>query len=254
MATHGMLFITGTSRAGTTTMADFLRADRRIVMGRERFAWRLKEPGAFLPALFEKRRFCLEYQPADSHHAKHQPYYGEAFEYFDAAQWVGDKLPSLVAYYDVLYAQFPECRVIYMLREPLAVAESYQRRADETRRRLNAGESDERRWPADRGWEAAVDEWNTAMRATLARIDQHPIRIMDYETLYRKPEPLVGLYAFLGLSLPRAMVDLWSEKGRERDAIESKRTSLFDDATRAAIDRAADWASYERMKALSVDA
>ncbi|MDD9942375.1 MAG: sulfotransferase [Myxococcales bacterium] len=246
LVTKGHLFITGSSRSGTTTMADFLRCDRRIVMGRERYAWRLKQPGAFTPALFEKQRFCLEFSSEDSHHARPQPYYRQAWAYFDDAIWIGDKLPRLTEYYDVLDRWFPDCRVIHMLREPYAVALSYQRRADATRRRGGAGRRD---WPVERGWQAAMAEWNSANRNTLENLRRgRPVFVLDYEGLYRQGLQLQRLYDFLGLALPTAMVEQWQASGSERDGIEARRTEPDDIALREAVDAATDHASYQALK------
>ena len=57
--TKKFLFVGGISRSGTSTMAELLRAHPAIAMGRECYARLFREGDAFVPALFEKERFCL---------------------------------------------------------------------------------------------------------------------------------------------------------------------------------------------------
>lgn len=246
------LFITGTARSGTTTFADFIRHDRQIIMGRERYAWRLRTPGAFTRSLFERRRFCLEYRRDDSHQVKHQPYYGEANEYFEDAAFVGDKLPALALDYRPLDGEFDGCKVIYMLREPYGVATSYQRRAERSRELIAKGEPAERKWPVDRGWEVAVDEWNLSMRNTLERLAHHPVFVLDYDRLYRDLGVLQALYDFLELPLDELLAAVWLEQGRERSEIEAKRDS--DEPVAAigpGIRARADFQAYRALLALA---
>src|SRR5688500_6857116 len=101
------LFVVGTARSGTSSMATLLRAHPAIAMRRERYAWRFRQAASFNPSLFEKARFCLQYAPADSHHARHQPYYQELYPRFDDCLYVGDKLPSLYLRYDSVIETFP---------------------------------------------------------------------------------------------------------------------------------------------------
>lgn len=242
---QGKLFITGTSRSGTTVLADFLRTDQRIVMGRERFAWRLKRPGEFTTSLFEKDRFCLEFSAEDSHHSKHQAYYLNAWHYFESASWIGDKLPRLPQYYDTLYRAFPDCRVVYLARDPIEVADSFQRRSEETARKLStSGASSRRMWSAERGWAHAITEWNTAVRNTLDRTETNPICVVRYDQLFVDPDALEGLYSFLGLEPTDDTVHRWRAMGRRRSEIEAVRRPSLDEAARGAVHDRADWRNY----------
>jgi len=246
---QGLLFITGTARSGTTSMANFLRRDPRIVMGRERYGWRLRDRTEFTPALFEKDRFCLEYQPDDSHHLQHHPYYTEAYAYFDEARWVGDKIPALFRNYDLLFSRFKGARVIYMARELHGVAESYQGRANQTLQRVRQNESVERAWPPDRGWEEAVTDWNTSVHNTVERLGTEAIHILDYDRLYRDGDTLEALYRFLELPVEEPTRRVWATMENRRAGIEANRVNILDEATHAVIEERADIEAFERLKA-----
>lgn len=246
-----VLFVTGTSRSGTSTMADFLRGDRRIVMGRERYADVL-DRGELSPKHFERDRFLFGFRLDDSHHLVHQPYYAAAAEYFEQARWVGDKLPNLFEHYDTIFAAFPNARIINMLRDPLSVAQSFQKRADATKKLQNQGEPIEHRWPVDRGWQAGVEEWNQSIREVLRIVDERSIFVLDYATLYRDHSTLEGLYNFLGLDLTPTIRELWNEKGVQRDEIEVIRAQNKD--AREIIDQVnaqADWDGYQKLVAIA---
>jgi hypothetical protein len=228
-------------------MADFLRVDTRIVMGRERYAW-VNARGEMQPEHFSRHRFCLDFRLNDSHHQVHQPYYGEAAQYFDSALWVGDKLPNLFETYDQFFDRFANASVIYMLREPIAVATSYQARADATKKALAQGASQERLWPVDRGWESGVDEWNHSVRATLERLETKRFLIVDYDALYRDIRQLVYLYQFMNMDAPPHILDTWSRKSEEREEIESRRAAPVPSPHIEAIRKRADWNALALLK------
>src|SRR5690606_10509114 len=64
-------------------------------------------------------------------------------------RYVGDKAPLYVRQLGYLRRVFPTCRLVVLLRNPVDVAASYQRRADDP--------ADH--WPEENGWDLAVDHW-----------------------------------------------------------------------------------------------
>lgn len=249
-SSHGFLFIAGTARSGTTTVADYLRLDRRIVIGRERYAYVL-ERGDLTPAHFAKNRFLVDFRLDDSHHQKLQPYYSDAADYFEDAIWVGDKLPRLFMHYAYFFARFPNASVIYCLRDPVHVALSFERRAEETRALARAGRTIERRWPPNRGWREGVVEWNRSIKETLRLQSEHRFFVMDYARLYRDEAALNALYRFLGLRLQPHLIAAWEEKAAERRGIEADRRHPGDGRQIAEIKALADWQSYEALVSIS---
>ena len=81
----------------------------------------------------------------------------EAKSKFDSAIYVGDKVPQLYRRLRHIDEAFPGCTVIYIVRDPLHVASSWQRRAD----------ANNDPWPERNGFQQAVVEWNESLRFAL---------------------------------------------------------------------------------------
>lgn len=206
-------------------MANLLRSHPRIAMGRERFAWRLRK-GEFTPALFERDRFCLDFRRDDSHHTSLDDYYSSLHGRFDQCVYVGDKNPELHAHYDHVLRTFPGCRLIYMARDPVEVATSFQRRAERTARivKRNPLKPDlDRLWPADQGWRSAIGAWNDAVKATLALGKSARLFVADYRHLFTNEDFLGRLFAFLELEPTPEVRNHWIESAAWRLQIEARR-------------------------------
>ena len=144
------LFITGTSRSGTSIMADCLRSHHMIAMGRERYAYRYRNSGEFTPQLFNKSRFCLNFSPKDSHHTKLDPYYKNIYSYFENCDYVGDKLPYMAQDYRPVINYFQKHKILYMARSINEVSSSFEARA-----KLAKKNPDKTKWPKERdGYES----------------------------------------------------------------------------------------------------
>ena len=175
------LFACGVGRSGTTALCEALNLHDKIVMGIERYKYRMigklfSENG---PDLFKKDRF-FDYQPEDTNlridSDRYGPVYAAARAKFDDVVYVGDKTPGLYKKLPMLQEHFPGCKVIYILRAPDTVAFSWQNRADK------GGAS----WPAHNGYEVAVEEWNRSLRI----VEQHmpnwgdKLILVNYETTF----------------------------------------------------------------------
>jgi hypothetical protein len=200
-------------------------------MGRERYAWRFKTETEFAPALFKKRRFCLEYSPEDSHHTLLQPYYAELYARFDQCLYVGDKLPNLYRRYRYVLETFPNCHIIYMARNVFDVAASFDRRARQSARKLESDPTADpaRLWPVDRDWRRAVEEWNESVVQTSAVSESTKLLVVDYDRLYADQALLEKLLAFLGLDPVPELMDAWSAGGEQKRRIEATRELPFDE-------------------------
>lgn len=155
------LFVCGTGRSGTTAMTRLLNTHPDIVVGVERFKTRLLQADdeEDLAVLFTRERY-FDYDPADTNVDYRRSYRNDmarAARKFDDAVYVGDKVPNLYRRLDFIAAKFPDCRFIYMLRDPLHVAASWQVRA--------LDESDG--WPAENDYRQAVADWNESVRIAL---------------------------------------------------------------------------------------
>jgi hypothetical protein len=186
-------FIAGCSRSGTTALTQLVNLHPDVAIGYERFAL-LARAGRLTPDLFETGRF-LDFQDGDSHW---KTYAGKAkrervLHKYHAAKVIGDKIPQLVDELDQL-AAFADPRMIFIVREPFAVAKSFDSRA------RNARDG----WLNDRDFRVAVKEFNDAMTNIIAyAATGRPYLLLDYDGLFGRREGLEDIWAFLGVDPAR---------------------------------------------------
>lgn len=194
----------------------------KIAIGIERFK---KVRGVeFLPNLFDRDRF-FDFRPDDTN----TPPPTFSPEKYDAAEWVGDKVPHYYRKARPIFARFPGARMIYILRDIDAVAASWQARADKKRDS----------WPERNGSLAAVVEWNKANATALDYSQSHPDRfhVISYERMFSgSPETASALFGVLGLSLT-SEIEAECSKATARDSAKPKMEGADRDLYRALLDR-----------------
>lgn len=175
---RGHLFVCGVPRSGTTALARCLNRHRRVVLGIERYRRALLDSSseADYCRLFDKDRF-FDFRPSDGSayaalllprsthlNGRFAPVsewpkqlYDVAREKYDSVFYVGDKIPSLYRRAPFLRERFPGCKVVFLLRNPVAVALSWQARADNSRDK----------WERRAGFAEGIAEWNKALRAAM---------------------------------------------------------------------------------------
>ena len=177
---RGHLFVCGVRRSGTTALARCLNRHRRIALGIERYRHAFVDSNSEVDyrGLFDKDRF-FDFRPSDrSAYAKSlrpdqrdtdpkggamqvpewpKQLYDDACRKYDSVFYVGDKIPDLYRRTPFLREKFPGCKVIFLLRDPVAIALSWQVRADNTRDK----------WSHRAGFAEAIVEWNKALTATM---------------------------------------------------------------------------------------
>lgn len=220
-------FICGGARSGTSAMADLLRAHPQIAMGRERYAFLLRDGHPYEPHLFEKDRFCLDHRPDDSHHRLVQPYYAELHARFDQCTMVGDKLPNLWEGYDRVLQYFPNCKVIYMLRNVFHVAQSFQGRCDQAMKQNLNPNLPNNPWPESRDWKRGVEEWNLSLEETLKHPRSRDFHVFPYEHLFSQDELLDDLFYYLDLPVDLAVKEEWKASQAIRLELEANRSLRF---------------------------
>ncbi|MHA7816335.1 MAG: sulfotransferase [Pseudohaliea sp.] len=189
------LFVCGCARSGTTALAQLVGSDRRVLLGIERYAKLARDRFAIDPEHLQPARFArIEdgdtfYDSFDGRH-----YWDERFSDKLAGRlalaYVGDKKPILYRFWRELFQRFPNARLLFIYRDPLAVARSWERRA-----RVPGGN-----WPRARDAGAAIDEWNHSCACIRDAVAAgHPVGILSYEHLFNA-EWMDRLFAWLQLT------------------------------------------------------
>lgn len=178
----GHLFVCGVARSGTTALARCLNRHRGIVLGIERFRRALiASNAADCDGLFDKDRFfdfrrsdnaaytsaaarLTEEQEATVNGGQIVPasgwprrLYDDACAKYDNALYIGDKIPVLYRRARFLRETFPGCKLVFLVRAPVAVGMSWQVRAD------NPASP----WPRRNGFSEAIAEWNSALKTMM---------------------------------------------------------------------------------------
>ncbi len=220
------LFIAGCPRSGTSALAFLLNEHPHVALGFERYK-RVRaqlDPFHFTPAQF----FAPVLAETDIR--------GELLYARLRARWegggvsvVGDKVPLYTRVLPQLLARFPQARVAVLVRDPLAVARSFARRAADP----------EDWWPAENDHRLAVKMWNETLAAVRAVDEERaggkgkekaPTRgaegaaLLPYEALLSGDERwLEWLLGFAGLPWStrvqdeyRRLADRWSERAGSR--------------------------------------
>ncbi|TPE48797.1 sulfotransferase family protein [Amaricoccus solimangrovi] len=207
-------FLTGCSRSGTTALTQLVNRHPDVAIGYERYRL-LAQAGGLRPELFEPDRF-RDFREGDGSWKSYAGMEKRAhvLNKAHAARVVGDKIPHLVDALDQLDV-FPDARVIFIVREPFGVAKSFDARA----------RSQQGGWPADRDFQAAVQDFNRAMANILAYARRgKPYLLLEYDGLFLRREGLREIWEFLGVD-PAALPDLEDIFGRASGMAEANRSA-----------------------------
>jgi hypothetical protein len=235
------LFIAGCPRSGTSAAAFLLNEHPRVALGFERFkrTRALLEPFHFTPAQF----FSPVLAETD---IRGELLYRRLRERWrgGAVTVVGDKVPLYWRVLPELLERFPRGRLVLLVRDPVDVAASFDRRARDPRDW----------WPAENDRTLAVAMCNEALaRVRDAERAGHGERIflLPYEPLLAGEERwLHALLSFLGLppsahaaAEHRRLARRWSERRSEVAEpglavyVESHRAPALGEWARARMER-----------------
>ena len=196
-------FVFGCPRSGTTYFHSIMAWHPAIALGLERFSKRMLTR-ALMPYDFDRRRFfCMEAGDTWYKHLSQFP--GQqrlCEEHYDAAEYVGDKVPLGYEVFDHLITHFSDARFVVLVRNVFDVAASYERR----RRGIT-------HWDQEWGPRKAVEHWNASLRAILEYAKVAQILPLLYEDLTATEATLDGVAEFLAID-PKPLRLRWQTKLR----------------------------------------
>ena len=246
LAGHGsprQLFVCGANRSGTTALARLLNTNPNVVIGIERYRKRLMNvTDGDHRCLFSKDRY-FTYLPSDTNVDFNTAYPVEtetAKRKFDTALYVGDKVPQLYRRLQFIGPAFPNCYVIYIIRDPVNVAASWQRRA----------EANNDPWPQRNGYQQAVVEWNESVRFAM-RARQHlgnRLICLSYDRLFGQRRWLVWRELMKRLQLPTQPDETTKRFLQNAHRRAGKKREFSADILQY-VSRSADYVSYAKFLA-----
>jgi hypothetical protein len=246
VATPKHLFICGCPRSGTTALWSLLTFHPQVVLGVERYVHHAFRKGSLNPALFQRDRF-FRIEPGDTFYpdlAGFNPYYRLAEQRFDQATYVGDKGPPYYLEYETIEQNFEDAHIVFILRNIIDVAGSYQKRAKD---------KNDTTWSEDRNFVRATKEWWESIRTTLDFLAKPGRRtkltIVGYEELFLQFNSPAPIFAELGLGMTQEVETGWAGlKARSRD-LEKARGDGLNSAQRYYISMQASFGLYRQLMA-----
>lgn len=197
------LFIFGCPRSGTTALTHLLSSHPEVALGMERFKFLVERqnPSLLTPEKFSEEAFFDFSDQATNltiDHPQWTDYYTILKNKFASKKLslIGDKYPLYFNFLPSLYSQFPEAHFLFIFRDVLDVAASYNKRA---------ANPEDKNWPEKRNYQAAVKDWNQSLAKTKAFFEQEERRkaltVIRYEDLFCGNESLYRqLFLSLGVS------------------------------------------------------
>jgi hypothetical protein len=215
-------------------LAQLLAEHPEVVLGQERFST-LFLRGRITPDLLERGRY-FDMRPGDTHDAavKLAASCKKTFEErWSSALWVGDKYPDIYRVYEEIFEVFPNAKVIYILRNPLSVAESYQARFENKADRFSMD------------YRKAIKDWNESVAETERQLKAgRDITLVTYEMLLFSIKSMKALMDQIGLKpLADETYQDYAVEARRRDRKPASRSEKI----RRFASMHADFGAYRRL-------
>jgi Sulfotransferase family len=223
-------FAFGCERSGTTPLTLLLHAHPQVVIGMERYKYifrtmrRTHDPELLDAGHFEAERF-LDLRETDTNHTpgRFGAHYESARQRFAAGDvaWVGDKvMPPDEWLLLTLADRFPSARFVFVYRDLLRVANSFE---------VRARNPDDANWPTENDHRLGAEHRRTAFRtveALGARAGWDRVFVVRAERLFAAdPREAEAMFAFLDLDLDDDL-DGDGDDGTVRSAVEARRLEL----------------------------
>ena len=181
------LFVCGCPRSGTTVLTQLLNWHSGIAIGIERFALLLqKNQGQFHPDLYSLDRFFSFHKDDCFYDSFNFTAYTDWYckkiseDKYSQSIYVGDKIPKLYKYFDVLRNNFNDIpvKIIFIARDVAGVASSYDARA----------KNPKDNWRSEDGFKKGILEWNEAIHMMYKEFNNNDrgneIIVVNYETFF----------------------------------------------------------------------
>ena len=199
-------FVFGCGRTGSTPLVRLLGAHANLAIGMERYKHLLRDvrrnhdPSLFVPALFDPKRF-LDFRPGDTNilPPRFEEHYGPIAHRLATGTitQMGDKLvPTDVYTLRSVADQFPQARFVFVFRDLVRVANSFEVRA------RNPRDVD---WASDHGVAMGCRQWTDSFDQADVLVDHIGAdRVFPVHTahLFQADDRLCrALFGFLGLEV-----------------------------------------------------
>jgi hypothetical protein len=247
------LFIAGNPRTGTTALCELLNHDHRIVLGMERYRKvRTKiTPEHFMPDVFLAptedettylpARLIPPNRPGFTIWPEDETAVRAKWDSGDLV-YVGDKAPFYLRQLPYLRETFAGARFVVAIRDPVAVADSYQRRAIDPKDH----------WPSVNDHMLAIEHWNQSVKSLLRYLDRFGLRdifLVDDSFFSGDHAYLHSLYRFLDLDVPPNVVERFETMTAGWDERKT-RPLILDEKMMSDVEVLTDSESYSTIKRL----
>ncbi|MCB1394406.1 MAG: sulfotransferase [Rhodobacter sp.] len=241
MTSLPVVVIGGCPRSGTTALFNVLMSDDRFAIGLERYL-RHCINDTITADLWTFDRFN-ELRADDTHVLRTHPNWHMAEPAFERIRvnperlaYIGDKLPRAARCYPSLFRSAPTAKLLYLLRDPLEVAASFERRAQ------NPQDS----WRAELDHRAAVDFWNFDLARTMEFYSPARVLILPYETVFARPEAIDAIFGFLGLDISPEVRAAHEAAAKENADLRANRSQM-NSAQVDFVRNHADYGTYQQL-------
>lgn len=236
------LFIAGCPRSGTTALRNVISIDKDIFIGMERYYFRAALNYSLSPDLFEKDRF-FDLRNGDTFWNDLNVYAGGQGS-FAGTTFRGDKIPKLYRHFDKLFNSFTNCRVLFIYRNIIDVAASYNARARNEQDKL---------WSRQQDYRVAINDWNESLNFCIAGIHSgYSILPICYERFFSSQEQLLSLYHYLQIPpKPEVLSSFNGFINKSADLTSSRKDSLMPEE-KAQILLEADFSAYRLLMSNSL--
>jgi hypothetical protein len=206
-------FICGCPRSGTSALRNVFNADARFAIGMERYYFKAANSFELNQSLFEKERF-FSLKEGDTFWTELTAYDGMK-PTFDNSIYRGDKIPKLYNYFDNLFAELPKSKVLFIIRDVLDVATSYNARANN---------KDDKNWSREQDYKIAVDDWNASLVSLYQSLYEKKRDVIPvfYEEFFSNNDSVAVLYKKLNMTASDAVKNNFSTFVIKYKSLQSK--------------------------------